>query len=77
VTDPLACAVSKTTKLTPGRTGATHGGQRETARTPHQSPTAQGRQDRPATGRVRRPSLQASGRCKWVGLGLFVKWLGR
>lgn len=29
MTDQLACAVSKTTKLTPGRTGATHRGQRE------------------------------------------------
>src|SRR5215469_9986648 len=50
-----ATSVSRTTKLTLGRTGATHRGQRGTARIPHQSPTVRGRQDRPATPRVRRP----------------------
>src|SRR5215471_14357719 len=50
-----ATSVSRTTKVTPGRTGATHRAQRGTARTPHQSPRARGRQDRPATGQVRHP----------------------
>src|SRR5262249_38508050 len=50
-----ATSVSRT-KLTPSRTGATHRGQQGTARTPHQSPTFQRRQDRPATTRVRPPA---------------------